>query len=987
MNNNTDLQAWLGQHMPALDEVEVVPPTTLKPNTWQEIRLFLSSTFIDTQEERNLIITRIVPNINHRLKNKFIRIVPVDLRWGVLPEESKDFENIQKICLNQIEECRHDPRLSPWLIGLRTTRYGWVQERVLKSEHFNCPENFAWIDDFSEHGCPVSITSLECLHATRRPLMRTNYTNMMFYQRHIDNIGEIPAVQRKKYDFDHKEHHHKENLNTLNKYLRSLKHVLYRDYHCSSRDDKLTDLDKFEKQVEEDLLQAVFQNFILPRSDNLPSLVLETMEHENSVAARSETFIGRDTEVDQCVHFCEDRDVQSNIMIVHGKPGAGKSGLLAKVASDVLAKSKNTLGTPVHFVHVHNVGVSAHSNELEILLVRLQLRIRHFRRDILSESIETDAPESVADLKATHHEFLQDTALKHPKTTFTIIIDAINQLSNAMSAHQMWWLPNRDQPNNLRFLISTLDDENHTYENACTVRNDAQILHLLELSMTDRKLMVRGILAKYNKKLSESEDPKLGNQMEKLIRKNGSPLYLYSAVEALRTRGIYEEINNYIADMPKDINGLFKMLIEEWSAAHGRDFIRDVCSLLFVSRLGLMEMQLIEILLFIEQRKNVQYTSSFSRLYDSLRPFLAAGGSGRLRFFHTQLEVALSEVLMSAKDTSEIKIHHTIIEYYFQCIQNQLLSSPSLPCAVYYDYCLDELVYHQLTAAIKINFRRGMAIMNNDKSLVQKVESIQSEIMFSFTLRNIYFVRERIIHNQLRSLLAEYSQAIALSTDKTKTAELKCWRRFVAFYGIHIKNFPEWCHHFAVNQSPNSIVLKNTMALPISPPVYDQGFPLLWCNKPTDATDNESIKFITDQCWSCAVTSSDKNTCCVGGTKKAYLCDLETADIIHQVKVKGLVTAVHLSSCDNTFVTGENNGEVTVWNASSGVKGWRMNVNDPVCWLGEIGGQMACATGFKFDRSHTIIGKVHVVDPLTHTVTNEWSTGDPMFFLLLLRQV
>ena len=56
--------------------------------------------------ERDVIIKRIIPSLNRKLADKLIRIVPVDLRWGVLSSESKDCHAIQKTCLNQIDKCR-----------------------------------------------------------------------------------------------------------------------------------------------------------------------------------------------------------------------------------------------------------------------------------------------------------------------------------------------------------------------------------------------------------------------------------------------------------------------------------------------------------------------------------------------------------------------------------------------------------------------------------------------------------------------------------------------------------------------------------------------------------------------------------------------------------------------------------------------------------------------------------------------------------------
>ena len=58
------------------------------------------------QAERDALIKRVIPNVNRKLAPRLIRIVPVDLRWGVLAEESSDCKTIQKTCLNQVDKCR-----------------------------------------------------------------------------------------------------------------------------------------------------------------------------------------------------------------------------------------------------------------------------------------------------------------------------------------------------------------------------------------------------------------------------------------------------------------------------------------------------------------------------------------------------------------------------------------------------------------------------------------------------------------------------------------------------------------------------------------------------------------------------------------------------------------------------------------------------------------------------------------------------------------
>ena len=184
--NFEDLGKWLSIYFSPKTQGPKLP-IIHKVGEWQNIHLFLSSSFIDTHGERDLLIKHIIPSLNRKFASRFVRIIPVDLRWGVLAEETKDCESIQRTCLNQIEKCKLGPNQPAWFIGIRTERYGWVQDRYLPSYGFERPDHFRWLDEFSKSGKHVSITSLECLHALYEPdsCQRLPYPTVFFFQRNF----------------------------------------------------------------------------------------------------------------------------------------------------------------------------------------------------------------------------------------------------------------------------------------------------------------------------------------------------------------------------------------------------------------------------------------------------------------------------------------------------------------------------------------------------------------------------------------------------------------------------------------------------------------------------------------------------------------------------------------------------------------------------------------------------------------------------------
>jgi hypothetical protein len=49
----------------------------------RSVRIFLSSTFRDFGEERDLLVRKVFAALRVRLKYSFVELVDVDLRWGI----------------------------------------------------------------------------------------------------------------------------------------------------------------------------------------------------------------------------------------------------------------------------------------------------------------------------------------------------------------------------------------------------------------------------------------------------------------------------------------------------------------------------------------------------------------------------------------------------------------------------------------------------------------------------------------------------------------------------------------------------------------------------------------------------------------------------------------------------------------------------------------------------------------------------------------
>ncbi|MFM7151206.1 MAG: DUF4062 domain-containing protein, partial [Gemmataceae bacterium] len=116
------------------------------------VRVFVSSTFRDFVEERDLLIRRVFPELRRRCRDRFVDVIGVDLRWGVTENDSQNGLTIP-ICLREIDRAR------PYFLGLLGDRYGWVPGRDDFPE--TAFEEHPWLAD---HAGRKSVTELEILH-------------------------------------------------------------------------------------------------------------------------------------------------------------------------------------------------------------------------------------------------------------------------------------------------------------------------------------------------------------------------------------------------------------------------------------------------------------------------------------------------------------------------------------------------------------------------------------------------------------------------------------------------------------------------------------------------------------------------------------------------------------------------------------------------------------------------------------------------------
>ncbi|MDR0272805.1 MAG: DUF4062 domain-containing protein, partial [Clostridiales bacterium] len=170
-----------------------------KSNDWQNVYVFISSTFNDMHAERDYLVKRVFPALSEWCEKKHLNLVDIDLRWGVSEADATENKRVVQLCLERIDECR------PFFLCFLGQRRGWVPD----FENDIDPETKNKFDKLDKYK-GSSITEIEITHARIDPLHNGKFfdsqgkeydgsivEHSFFYLRKDDYLKNLPDGERK----------------------------------------------------------------------------------------------------------------------------------------------------------------------------------------------------------------------------------------------------------------------------------------------------------------------------------------------------------------------------------------------------------------------------------------------------------------------------------------------------------------------------------------------------------------------------------------------------------------------------------------------------------------------------------------------------------------------------------------------------------------------------------------------------------------------
>ena len=620
--------------------------------------LFVTSTFRDMHAERDWLRNHVFPVLEERLRERGLRLEPVDLRWGVQTvdeggEEAKELL-VLKVCLGEIERSR------PFLIALIGDRYGWVPP----SRRAGTAAREAGLKGEWRH---KSITALELEHgALSVPEQRRR---CFVYLRNPLPYGEMPPSLAAEYS----DAYHLDRAAGLAaaKRLARLKERLKRELgsrrvrsygaEWDARQGRVTGLEAFGRQVLEDLwveFEKELGEYRAPASDE----EAEELEIERYAAEQAEGFVGRRTLVAELKAFARGRGGGDRCLCLAGPAGSGKSALMARLYRE-LNQGAGRGGRMLTIYHP--AGLSIRTGRLDWALRRWIAALAD------AAGMEVRIPKK-ADLEKLGEVFQKTLEAACATRRVVLLVDALNQFERSVVAEYVQWLPER-LPQGCRVICTAIPGKE---TKALLGRTGIQNQDLPAFSAADAAELIQDLCARHRRQIHP-------DIVRVLLGKKagtgqgcacGNLLWLKTAVEELnlldeddfrRARKAYrgsedQRLHKLVLNTAKAMDGtadgLYWAVLARLQDAYGERQVRSLMEWIAVSRTGWRESDLEA--LWKEVSKSPWDPLRFAAIRRGLCGHMVQRGTlGQWDFAHPQLRQA---ILGGMKKTTLHRRHRQI---------------------------------------------------------------------------------------------------------------------------------------------------------------------------------------------------------------------------------------------------------------------------------------------------------------------------------------
>ncbi len=514
-------------------------------------RVFVSSTFIDMQDERQYLMETVFPRIKRYCLDRDVYFIPIDLRWGITKEQSESGQVVE-VCLKSIKQSK------PYFIGLLGERYGWKPEKEELKKNPNMKRDFDFLEeDFEKR---LSLTEIEMQYGVLR---EPELMNAAFW---IRSKNSVPQASSYNTPLD------EQKLEALKAEVRSQSRYPVGEY--ASIEDMGNQVELF--------LKDVINRFFPSKTSRLERLMVQ---QHSFMQQKRRLYVPRQDDYERINAFV---DGSSQYFTISGDRGNGKSALISN-----WMETRSDLDFAYCFVGASEMS----DNPIEIL----KLLIAQLNPDLVKEygdksgdSLTFDSYDRSKEERPKNEvEFLWDkfqTAVSawhnsNPDKKMVLIIDGVNQITKFQNSKELLWLPKL--PAFVKAIFTTWK-EDVTMNRLKRLGSDS--MDVLPLTAVQIKQIITGFLKERNRELTQEQIHRIVEDKE-----SASPVVLRTLLDELCFFGIFEKLDQQIdlylsADSQEEF---FDRVLSRLEKSFGERIVSRLLTALTASRFGLSNEELL----------------------------------------------------------------------------------------------------------------------------------------------------------------------------------------------------------------------------------------------------------------------------------------------------------------------------------------------------------------------------------------------------------
>ncbi|XP_072516937.1 NACHT domain- and WD repeat-containing protein 1 [Salminus brasiliensis] len=340
-------------------------------------------------------------------------------------------------------------------------------------------------------------------------------------------------------------------------------------------------LENFCKQMVSQIKGKIGRQTAPPTGPGWQWLQQELFHHSNLSSKKCAAFCGRDGLLGKlCLTMWESSNTHHAPLIVYGPPGSGKTALLCRLAQEMRA----VLG-PQAVVTLRLLCTSPLSSDVDSVLKGICFQVCG------AFGLAAPCPQTANShdqLVRFFHAMLQKVS--EQGDTLLLILDSLDHLPQANGGHDLHWLP-KEIPPNVHVVVSTQDEGSPSLESLKALIKDDKYFFQVELLTFDQgQAITEAYMHSAGRRLtSEQVDAVLHS-----FQKSGSPLHLKLILDMAKQWSSHTTVSDI--RLGSSVQEMISLFLEALEGKHGKQLVRRSLGYISLSRFGLSEAELQDIL-------------------------------------------------------------------------------------------------------------------------------------------------------------------------------------------------------------------------------------------------------------------------------------------------------------------------------------------------------------------------------------------------------